>query len=190
MDPTQAGQYSAYVQQSQYQQAPQSSLDQGADRYQNQIRSIFTNVHDGMLQDVASQLIDASNYLLGSVEQLGLTRDDISLHGDRLRLWQEFNAAWLTSLQRQFDMTQEMLRSKVQPREPQSIMSVQSMEHLGNELSRLCDIVEKHGLVDYEMGVEEEAIMDCEIVALLLSGRVFTDRDCSASPMLVFNRLS
>lgn len=176
MDPTHSGQYSAYVQQQQqqqpqYQPQPPSSVDQAADRYQNQIRAIFTNIHEGILQDIASQLIDASNYLLGSVEQLGLTRDDTNLYQDRLRLWQEFNAAWLATLQRQLDMTREILRANVQPRDPQGIMSVQSLEHLGNELSRLCDVVEKHGLVDYEMGVEEDAIMDCESFLIPHLGR-------------------
>lgn len=39
-------------------------------------------------------------------------------------------------------------------------MSAQILEHLSRELVRLCDSVEKHGLVDYQMGVAEEEIMD------------------------------
>lgn len=46
--------------------------------------------------------------------------------------------------------------------ESQSPMSVQSLEDLARELVRLCDNVEKHGLVDYQMGVAEEDIMDRE----------------------------
>lgn len=46
--------------------------------------------------------------------------------------------------------------------ESQSLMSVQSLEDLARELVRLCDNVEKHGLVDYQMGVAEEDIMDRE----------------------------
>lgn len=41
-------------------------------------------------------------------------------------------------------------------------MSVQALEHLSRELVRLCDNVEKHGLVDYQMGVAEEVVVDCE----------------------------
>lgn len=64
------------------------------------------------------------------------------------------------TLQTQFDMTQEWLRTAQPVREPRSIMSAQILEHLSRELVRLCDSVEKHGLVDYQMGVAEEEIMD------------------------------
>ena len=92
----------------------------------------------------------------------GLTRDDETLRDDRIRLWEEFNRAWLVTLQRQFDMTQEVLQTNQPPREPQSIMSAQSLERLSADLVRLCDYIEKHGLVDYQLGVAEEDIMDCE----------------------------
>ena len=89
-----------------------------------------------------------------------MTRDDDTLHDDRIRLWDEFNRVWLTTLQRQHDMTEQMLRANQPLREPQSIMSMQALEHLSKELVRLCDAVERHGLVDYQMGVAEEEIMD------------------------------
>ena len=92
----------------------------------------------------------------------GLTRDDETLHDDRIRLWDEYNRAWLVTLQRQHDMTEHWLHSNQQLQEPRSIMSFQSLEHLTRELVRLCDGVEKHGLVDYQMGVAEEEIMSRE----------------------------
>ena len=55
--------------------------------------------------------------------------------------------------------------------DPQSIISTQGLEQLARELVRLCDDVEKHGLVDYQMGVAEENIMD---------------RECSVSPAFAF----
>ena len=64
------------------------------------------------------------------------------------------------TLQRQHDMTQEALQANRNLREPQSIMSLQLLERLSHELVRLCDSVEKHGLVDYQIGVAEEDIMD------------------------------
>lgn len=42
-------------------------------------------------------------------------------------------------------------------------MHSQNLETLSRELVRLCDSVEKHGLVDYQMGVAEEEIMDCKL---------------------------
>lgn len=38
-------------------------------------------------------------------------------------------------------------------------MSEQTLEQLCRELIRLCDSVEKFGLVDYQMGVAEEEIL-------------------------------
>lgn len=43
----------------------------------------------------------------------------------------------------------------------QSLMDAPTLERLSNELVRLCDNIEKHGLVDYQMGVAEEEIMEC-----------------------------
>ena len=90
----------------------------------------------------------------------GLVRDEESLHDERIRFWDEFNRAWLTTLQRQLDLTQEM----IQTGNSQSIMNAPTLERLSHELVRLCDSVERHGLVDYQMGVMEEEIMDCTFV--------------------------
>ena len=77
--------------------------------------------------------------------------------------WNTFNRAWLTTLQRQFDLTEQVLRHQQPLREPQqSLMSTPTLEQLSRELVRLCDSVERHGLVDYQMGVAEEEIMDRE----------------------------
>lgn len=94
--------------------------------------------------------------------RLGLTRDDEQLHDDRVRLWDEFNRAWMTVLQRQHDLTQDMVQTGRSVHESQSVMSSQHLDMLGRELVRMCDNVEKHGLVDYQMGVAEEEIMDRE----------------------------
>lgn len=83
------------------------------------------------------------------------------MHDDRIRLWDEFNRAWLATLQRQHDMTRDMLSGQAL-HESQSIINTQALEQLARELVRLCDEVEKHGLVDYQMGVAEEEIMNRE----------------------------
>lgn len=113
----------------------------------------------------------------------GLTRDDDNLHDERIRLWDEFNRAWLVTLQTQFDMAQEWLRTAQPVREPRSIMSAQVLEHLSRELVRLCDSVEKHGLVDYQMGVAEEEIMDRKSCLSSCTARIDADYSCSASTL-------
>jgi hypothetical protein len=86
----------------------------------------------------------------------GLVRDDANMHGERLKLWNEFNTCWLAVLQRQKELTIEMQTSGQRPQ----LLEYEQMENMGKELVRLCDIMEKHGLVDYQMGVWEEQIID------------------------------
>lgn len=81
------------------------------------------------------------------------------MHGERLKLWEEFNTAWLSILQKQKEMVQEMAEAGQAPRPPQSLMEYDFMESMGKELVGLCDSMEKHGLVDYQMGVWEEEIV-------------------------------
>ena len=40
------------------------------------------------------------------------------------------------------------------------------MDTLGKDLVRLCDQLEKHGLVDYQMGVWEDDIITCRCLDL------------------------
>ncbi|EMF15142.1 uncharacterized protein SEPMUDRAFT_147106 [Sphaerulina musiva SO2202] len=167
MDPTQSGAYSYAATANQYTPSSAQSVDQAFANYQSQIRTLFTSVREGALREVGGLLMDVSHYLLGNAEALGLTRDDDNLHDERIRLWDEFNRAWLVTLEKQRELTQEYLQNQGL-REPLSIMSVQILEHLSRELVRLCDSVEKHGLVDYQMGVAEEEIMDLLIRCLSL----------------------
>ena len=90
----------------------------------------------------------------------GLTQDDEKKHEERIRFWDSFNVCWLAMLQRQKDDTQRMLDSGRPPVQPQSLLPKESLEELGNELVSLCDGLEKHGLVDYEMGVSEQEIIE------------------------------
>ena len=116
---------------------------------------------------------------------IGLTRDDEQLHDGRVRLWDEFNRAWLVSLQRQFDLAQR-LGSGQTLEQGQSIMDVATLDRLSSELVRLCDSIEKHGLVDYQMGVAEEDIMESKYWPVhprrLSCGRT-TDRGHSTTSM-------
>lgn len=81
------------------------------------------------------------------------------MRAERLKLWEEFNNCWLTVLQRQKDMTRDMLSSGQQPHPPQGLLEHDYLEFMGKALVDLCDVMEKHGLVDYQMGVWEEEIV-------------------------------
>ena len=84
----------------------------------------------------------------------GLHLDDANLHGDRLKLWKDFNHAWLALGFRQ----REMMASGQKLSRSQHLMSYDTIKKMGDELIRLCDEVERHGLVDYEYGVWEDEI--------------------------------
>lgn len=86
----------------------------------------------------------------------GLCQDDPKLHQDRIKLWENFNHAWLALFQAQ--------KATMQPgrflQRSQSLVSEEGLEKMGKELIRLCDGIERHGLVDYHYGVWEERILD------------------------------
>lgn len=89
----------------------------------------------------------------------GLLHDNETLHGQRIQLWDQFNTCWLAVLQCQKDNTQRMLGTGQAPVPPQSLITEEFLEKMGHDLVSLCDTIERHGLVDYQMGVWEEEII-------------------------------
>lgn len=88
----------------------------------------------------------------------GILRDDQMPHSDRLKLWNDFNICWLALCQKQKDMTQDLLQTGRQPSRT-SLLSIEAMDTLGKQLIQLCDQMEQHGLVDYQIGIWEEEIL-------------------------------
>lgn len=88
----------------------------------------------------------------------GILRDDQMPHSDRLKLWNDFNICWLALCQKQKDMTQDLLQTGRQPSRA-SLLSIEAMDTLGKQLIQLCDQMEQHGLVDYQIGIWEEEIL-------------------------------
>jgi hypothetical protein len=81
--------------------------------------------------------------------------DDHSLYEGRMQLWREFNTAWLSLFQKQKDM----LEAGQQIQHAQSLMTQKFINGTVTDLIKMCDAVEKDGLVDYEYGIEEESII-------------------------------
>ncbi|KAI9158748.1 hypothetical protein HJFPF1_06746 [Paramyrothecium foliicola] len=122
--------------------------------YQRQLGTIFQDISSGALEAASETLLGISTWLLTQVKDLGLSLDDASLHADRIKLWNDFNHAWLALGHRQ----RELMCSEQQPSRNRRIMSEETIKKLGNELVRLCDGIECHGLVDYQYGVWEDQI--------------------------------
>lgn len=55
-------------------------------------------------------------------------------------------------------MTQDLVSTGHQPTQT-SLLSRERMEEMGKVLIQLCDQLEQHGLVDYQMGIWEEEIL-------------------------------
>ena len=106
----------------------------------------------------------------------GLVVDNQDLHSDRIKLWNEFNRCWLSALQRQKEMTQGMLDTGQPPPLPQSLIQEDFLERMGSQLVRLCDNMERHGLVDYQMGVWEEEIISSEMLLEWLWAAMVADK--------------
>lgn len=56
-----------------------------------------------------------------------------------------------------------MLNSGRPPSPPRDLIQDGFLERMGDEVVRLCDTMERHGLVDYQMGVWEEEIISSEL---------------------------
>ncbi|KAK0626489.1 hypothetical protein B0T14DRAFT_106120 [Immersiella caudata] len=151
-------------------------LDAAYASYQSALKAIFQNIQDGALASASDSLLNVSDWLLSHVAELGimpgLTSDDQNLHSDRIKLWNDFNHAWLAMLQAQKDM----MESGQQISRSQSLIPEEGLRRMGGELVRLCDSIERHGLVDYEYGVWEE-----QIVAILTECVDLYDSSASSS---------
>lgn len=150
---------------------PQSpSMEVAYATYQTALKEVFQNIIDGRLSIAGRSLLEVSEWLVREIGQLGmrqtldavasadashpgLTVDDPPKRGDRIRLWGEFNTAWLSIFQKQKDM----LGLQLQP--PQDLMPRDLINKMAKDLIRMCDAIEKYGLVDYQYGIAEEQII-------------------------------
>ncbi|PVH70138.1 hypothetical protein DL98DRAFT_353786, partial [Cadophora sp. DSE1049] len=136
-------------------QAQGPGIEAAYTAYQTALKQIFQNTISGRLGEASLSLLEVSEWLLGHVGDLGLTVDEVALHSNRIHLWGEFNTAWLGIFQKQKDM----LESGQQLERGQSFMTQDFISKMAKDLIRMCDAVQKYGLVDYQYGVAEEQII-------------------------------
>ncbi|CAI6098996.1 unnamed protein product [Clonostachys chloroleuca] len=134
---------------------PDDALEEKWLSYQRQLGSVFQDISSESLENASETLLTISNFLLSQVVDLGLTLDDSSLNADRLKLWNDFNHAWLALGSQQKNLAE----SGRQLSRTSRLMSQATVEKLGSELVRLCDGLEHYGLVDYQYGVWEDQII-------------------------------
>ncbi|KAI5815987.1 hypothetical protein BZA77DRAFT_66365 [Pyronema omphalodes] len=160
-----------------------AALDEAYAQYQTAIKRTFQNMRDGRLRDAGDSLLQLSEWLLTNAVELGLVRDEQELYGDRTRLWNEFNTCWLSVLNKEKEMLKEYVASGREPQPPQDFLREEFLEKMGRDLVRLCDNMEGHGLVDYQMGVWEEEIIEAIQECLdLLEGNSSNRPEGAATP--------
>ncbi|KNB15415.1 hypothetical protein FOXG_13978 [Fusarium oxysporum f. sp. lycopersici 4287] len=128
--------------------------------YQRQLASIFQEIVNGSLESASETLLSLTSWLLSQVADLGMYYTVyVIVEGNRRKpelttLWNDFNHAWLGLGQRQIDL----MTSSQQLWRTQNLVPEAMIKKMGNELIRLCDGIERHGLVDYQYGVWEDQI--------------------------------
>lgn len=131
--------------------AQTTEMGEAYEQYQTALREVFTNIRGGALQAASDSLLNISEWLLSKVEELA---DDENLLKDRVKMWQDFNHAWLSLFQKQKDLMGTGLQLQ-----HQTLVSEEGLRKMGKEIVRLCDSIDRHGLVDYQYGVWEEHII-------------------------------
>ncbi|KAJ5806030.1 uncharacterized protein N7503_003632 [Penicillium pulvis] len=134
-----------------------SSLEEAYSQYQRALRGTFDSTRTGRLVEASRSLLEISEWLVTNSRDLGILRDDHLSYPDRLELWKEFNICWLAVCQKQKDLTQEYIAGHQSSQF--SLLPRDRMEAMGKALIQLCDQLEQHGLVDYQMGIWEEEIL-------------------------------
>lgn len=99
----------------------------------------------------------------------GLLRDEQDVYEEELKIWEHFNLCWLSLFQKQKDLTQALLETG-QQQPNTSMLTVDIMKKMGDDLVRLSDKMEPHGLVDYQMGIWEEEILSGKLVSVGVEG--------------------
>ena len=87
----------------------------------------------------------------------GLTHDVEETRKQRLEFWHLSNTAWLSALEKHLEMSNGVLDGK--PGVDQTLLNGALLEEMGDTLIDLCDSLARYGLVDYQIGMEEEKII-------------------------------
>lgn len=90
-------------------------------------------------------LTHVTDKIVNSVELLGLTYDDDNLQVDRCTFWKNLNDCWAYGLN--------------QIRTPKNNLQIPHIEHIKLLIKSWCNVLEKFGLVDYEMGLNESQFL-------------------------------
>ncbi|RKP25873.1 hypothetical protein SYNPS1DRAFT_7574, partial [Syncephalis pseudoplumigaleata] len=117
---------------------------------QSQLKQVLDRVEQGAVLKAFELLSRITDAVVTNCEALGLTSDDPPYTMiDRDGFWQGLNQCWL------FALSHCSLAKSEEER-----LEDQHMYHLRDSVVSWCDVLERYGLVDYEMGFWEQDILE------------------------------
>ncbi|RKP10798.1 hypothetical protein THASP1DRAFT_5687, partial [Thamnocephalis sphaerospora] len=126
------------------------SLSASFDEIQTQLKSVLDHVEQGDVLRAFEILSGITDAVVANCEALGLTSDDPPYTMiDRDGFWQGLNQCWL------FALSHCGLAKSEEER-----LTEQHLYHLRDSVIAWCDVLERFGLVDYEMGFWEQDILE------------------------------
>ncbi|KAK9762922.1 hypothetical protein K7432_010865 [Basidiobolus ranarum] len=120
------------------------------DEIQNELKRALDHIEQGTILRAFEILSSVTDAVVTNCDALGLTIDEPPYNAyDREGFWQGINHCWLYALSRS---------SLAKSEEDQ--LRVQHLYQLRDSVIAWCDILERYGLVDYEMGFWEQDILE------------------------------
>ncbi len=148
------------------------NMEEAYNRYQHQLKMAYEAISAARLAEAGEGVMNLSRWLLSNVAKLGesvprlratlkliepgLHQDEQNPQFEPIQVWRDFNHCWLALGQKQKDQTEEAIRYHLSD---STVLPAETIIAMIDELIRLCDSVEQHGLVDYDRGVWEEEIV-------------------------------
>lgn len=122
--------------------------------------SIFSLVQAVRLDQAAEEMLQMTDWLASSAERLNLTQDplDTTANQEKREQLSNFNNCFMAALQKQKDLLKAR-QSGQQLNPSHHLIDERRLSDMGDRIVSLCNGVEKHGMVDYELGIWEEEII-------------------------------
>ncbi|BFZ61397.1 hypothetical protein YB2330_002462 [Saitoella coloradoensis] len=120
-------------------------------RFQASMRACQIAIADGRCSDASSILYHVTEWVVQNAERLGLATDDPELYDQRFSFWRDLNDNWSNLFHRNVGL----LTSTNAPVGAQRLNEMQ-LGNLGQHIIRWSDLLERFGLVDYDLGLQED----------------------------------
>ncbi|KAJ1679731.1 hypothetical protein EV182_001443 [Spiromyces aspiralis] len=127
-----------------------AELNKRLSEIQAQLKAVVGKIEAGRILESFDTLSRVTDAIVTNCESLGLAAEKPVFEGfDRISFWRALNHCWIFALKHTDAATSEVQR-----------LHEEHLLHLQESIEKWCDVLQKYGLVDYEMGFWELDIMD------------------------------